>query len=134
MRVRSSWGASIGTRPAAPDVDRQRLGAAGEPLLGDHAATGLAVDLVVAAGTLRADALDRPQLPARTAQDEGGAAVADGEGTVLDLPAHGAPIGLAPLRGEGVGHRLPALSAGSPFGLDDHARAVSLTARSVAAA
>src|SRR5207247_1790128 len=91
-----------------------------EALLRDHAATGLAVDLVVAAGPCRADPFDRPQLPAGPTQDEGRAAVADRQVAVLDLPAHRAAVGLTSIGRERVA-RLPAIGR-STLGLDDHGR------------
>jgi hypothetical protein len=45
---------------AATDVDGQRLRRAREAFLGDHAATGLALLVVVAARTRGTDALDGP--------------------------------------------------------------------------
>src|SRR6266542_7151762 len=100
------------------DVNGERLGRPRKTLLGDHATTWLAVDLVVAAGACRADALDGPELPARSAQDEGWAAVANRQVAVLDLPAHRAAVDLASIGRERVG-RLPAIGR-STLGLDDH--------------
>src|SRR5205823_8228091 len=104
---------------AAPDVDRQGFGRAREAFLGDGAAAGLAVLAVVAASPCGTDPLDRPQLPAWSAQDEGRAAVADREVAVLDLPAHRPAVGGATIRRE-RGARLAAFRPGSTLRLDNH--------------
>src|ERR1700693_5577625 len=120
MRARVAPRLAIAERHApASDMDGERLGRPGEALLGDRAAAGFAVDLVVAARSGRPHPVDGPELPAWPAQDEGRAAVADRQRAVLDLPAHRAAVAGLPLRGEWVGH-LPPIGAGSALGLDDH--------------
>jgi len=104
---------------AAADVDGERLGSSGEPLLRDDAAPRLALLVVVAACTGRTDALDRPQLPAGSTKDERRAPIADGEVAVLDLPAHCATVCPAAVRRERVFGLTPFATA-TPFGLDDH--------------
>src|SRR5207249_7417067 len=105
--------------PATAHVHRERLCRAREALLGDRAATRLAVLAVVAARSGWTDSFHRPQLPARAAQDEGRAAIADREVAVLNLPAHRATVPRATFGRERAAGLAP-FRPGSSLRLDDH--------------